>query len=436
MQEAFAIPAIDTRSLPGPDDIHLAQLDNGIKVVARHNPHSPAVVMYGYIRCGGLWETRDMAGLSSMTGAGLKLGTERYTRDEIYENIEAIGGHLSIGSGKSRTPFYAKSLADDLGSMVGLLAEIIRRPTFPQSEYEQLKARHLTGLKLRDQDTFAMAMLAFYDLLYGDHPYGLNLDGYRQSVEELEVGHCRAFHAQHYHPQGMVIAVVGGIDPREAADLVATEFADWQPELTPPKSAVTDWRPPQHPKRRQIPFEDRSQCDIVMGVAGPGRDSQDFLPAYIGNFILGQYGLSGRLGQSLREHAGLAYAAQSWLVLSRGSPPWVVASGVAPENMNKAIDLVRAELEEFITNPVREEELVECQAHLIGSLPLTVESNEAVAEALVDLIYYGLGLDYFHRAPGLIAGVDRQQILETARGYIKLDSMVTVVAGPIPALEA
>lgn len=436
MQEPLVIPTIDTRSLPGPDDIHSAQLENGITILARHNPHSPAVVIQGYLPCGSLWETRDTAGLAALTGAGLKLGTESLNRNELFESIEAIGGQLSMGSGKSRTLFYTKSLSEDLNTMLGLLAETIQRPTFPEDKFEQLKARHLTGLKQSNQDTFSVALIAFYELLYGDHPFAYNPDGYPESVEKMTADDCRAFHAQHFHPQGMVIAVVGGIEPPKAFDLVSAQFANWQPDINPPQLALPDWKPPREPRRRQIALEERSQCDIILGVVGPEQDREDYLPAYVGNYILGQYGLSGRLGQSLREEAGLAYAAQSWLVSSRRSPPWLVYCGVAPENVDQALELIDDQIRAFITHPVSEEELLECQAYLIGSLPLAVESNEAVAEALVDLVYYNLGMDYYQRVPDLIAGIDRQQILDVAQRYIKLDSIATAVAGPIPAMEA
>jgi zinc protease len=436
LQERLVIPSIDTRLLPGPADIQTSQLDNGITILVRHNPHSPAVVTRGYLTCGSLGETRNTAGLATLTAAGLKLGTKGYSRDELYERIEAIGGQLSIGSGKSRTQFFTKSLAEDLGSILKLLAETIQRPTFPEEKYAALKARHLTGLKLRSQDTFSAALIAFYELLYGDHPFAFNLDGYPESIEHITADDCRLFHGQHFHPQGMVIAVVGGIEPSEAVQRVADEFAGWQPDFSPSELALPDWQAPKKPGRRHISLDDRSQCDIIMGVAGPGQNDEDYLPAYVGNYILGQYGLSGRLGQSLREEAGLAYAAQSTLVSSRNSPPWVVYCGVAPENVDRALDLIDRELQRFTTERVSEEELLECQAFLIGSLPLTVESNEAVAEALLDMVYYDRGLDYYQRIPDLIAGIDRQQILEAAQRYIKLESIATAVAGPIPAWEA
>ena len=43
------------------------------------------------------------------------------------------------------------------------------------------------------------------------------------------------------------------------------------------------------------------QTDIVMGVPGPARKTPEFLAASLGNSILGQFGMYGRIGQVVRE---------------------------------------------------------------------------------------------------------------------------------------
>jgi zinc protease len=430
------IPEIDIAALPGPDDIIRVSLPNGITILARHNPHSPAVVVRGYLRCGGMQETHENAGLSMLTASALRLGTERHRHREIDELIENIGGHLAIGPGKSRTTFFGKSLADDLKSILAILAEVIQSPTFPEKEFQRLRARHLTGLKERDQDTFAMALQGFSKLLYGDHPYGIALDGYRQSVERLTASDCREFHAAQYHPQDMVVIVVGGVEPRQAIGMVRDAFEGWLPGPAPKPSELPEWRFPASGGRRHVSLHDRSQCDVIIGVAGPGRSQDDYLPSFMANQILGQYGLSGRLGRSLREEAGLAYYVSSSLLAGKGRPPWLVSTGIAPQDTEKAIELILAELNKLVTQPVSEEELMETKAYLIGGLPLSVESNEGVADALQDMVYFDLGLDHLHQAPDLIAELTRDQVLEAAQRYIKLGSIVTAVAGPIPAWKA
>jgi zinc protease len=169
---------------------------------------------------------------------------------------------------------------------------------------------------------------------------------------------------------------------------------------------------------------------MILGTAGPQRSAPDFLAASLGNNILGQFGLMGRIGEVVREQAGLAYYAGSSLSGGLGPGPWHVAAGVDPANIDQAIDLIRAEITRFVNEPVTTDELSDSQANYIGRLPLSLESNAGVAGALINLERYALGLDYYRRYPDLIRAITRQDVLDAARHYLHPDRLGIAVAGP------
>jgi zinc protease len=166
-----------------------------------------------------------------------------------------------------------------------------------------------------------------------------------------------------------------------------------------------------------------------MGVAGPPRRSPDFMAASLGNSVLGQFGMMGRIGDVVRERAGLAYYASSSLGGGLGPGPWSVSAGVAPANVDKAIDLIRQEIARFVGAPVSAEELADSQANFTGRLPLTLESNSGVAGALLNLERYALGLDYYRRYHDLVLAVTADEVLEAARRYLHPDQMGIGIAG-------
>jgi zinc protease len=157
-------------------------LPNGIVLLARENHASPSVVLTGYLGAGGLLETRSNAGLADLTAGALMRGTQRQSFQKIYESVESIGASLSFSGGKHKTSFHGKALAEDLGLLLSLLAEVLRQPAFPREEVERLRAERLTALNIRDQDTGAMAALAFDELAYPDHPYAIPSDGTKASM--------------------------------------------------------------------------------------------------------------------------------------------------------------------------------------------------------------------------------------------------------------
>jgi zinc protease len=167
-----------------------------------------------------------------------------------------------------------------------------------------------------------------------------------------------------------------------------------------------------------------------VGCEGPSRFDEHYLAAAVGNNILGRFGLMGRIGEAVRESAGLAYSAYSVISGGPGPGPWQVQAGVNPKNEQRAIEIILKELGKFVAKKVNKEELLENQMHYIGRLPLQLESNEGVASALVHLERYELGLDYYQRYPELIAGISREEILETARRFIDPERMAIAIAGP------
>ena len=221
-------PSPNPANLPGPDDIHRRELSNGIVVLARENRSSPSVVLAGSLRANGLSEDGPRAGLADLAASGLMRGTERRSFQEIYESIEAIGASLGVSGGKVGTSLHGKSLAEDLRPLLELLDEVLRRPTFPEGSIAQLRHEKLTGLTIRDDDTGARADLAFDEIAYPSHPYAIPGEGSRDSVSRLTAQDLVAFHRSHYGPRGMILCIVGAVDPEAAVDLVRETLGSWQ----------------------------------------------------------------------------------------------------------------------------------------------------------------------------------------------------------------
>ena len=418
-------------TLPGPEDILRTSLPNGITVLARANFNSPSVFLAGYLPAGSLFDPAEKLGLAGFTALALMRGTARRSFQQIYNALETAGANLGVDGGTHTAGFGGRSLAEDLPLLLRLLAEALRTPVFPPKQIERLRAQLLTGLAIRAQDTTEMASLAFDQLVYAGHPYALPEDGSPETIQAIRPEDLRAFHAKHYGPRGMVLAIAGAVEPARAVELVAQALGDWQnpqqPE-PPPLPAVT---PLEGIVTRHVEIPGKSEADLYLGAAGPRRISPDFLAASLGNNVLGQFGMFGRIGEVVREQAGLAYAVSSSLSGGIGPGPWLVSAGVAPENVPQTIDLIRSEIARFIAEPVSEEELADSQANYIGRLPLSLESNGGVTGALLNLERYELGLDYYQRYAGLVNAVTPEDVLEAARRYLHPDRLGIATAGTL-----
>jgi len=154
------------------------------------------------------------------------------------------------------------------------------------------------------------------------------------------------------------------------------------------------------------------------------------MAAALGNSVLGQFGMMGRVGKSVREKSGLAYYVYSNLSAGVGPGSWSVSAGVNPENVRKASELILKELTRFVTKGVTKVELSDNQANFIGRLPLSFESNSGIATALLNMERHDLGLDYFRRYDAKVRAVTREQVVTVARKYIDPERLAIAIAGP------
>jgi zinc protease len=418
------------KSLPGPEDITRVELSNGITILTRSNFDSPSVVVTGYLDAGTTLDPDDKLGLAHFTAAALMRGTQKRPFQEIYNELESAGASLGFGASVHNTGFGGRCLVEDLPLLFSLFSEALRTPSFPEDQVERLRDQILTSLSIQAQDTWDMASLVFDQILFAGHPYARPDDGTPETIRAIQVDDLRSFQKRHFGPQGMVIVVVGGVSASEVIDRVQQAVGDWEnpdqikPPAYPPVQALGE------PVRRHVPLAGKSQTDLLMGSLAPRRNSPEYLAASVGNHILGQFGMMGRIGEVVREQAGLAYHAGTSLNAMLAAGSWEISAGVNPVNLERAIDLIRKEVDRFVREPVTAQELQDTQDNYIGRLPLSLESNGGVANSLLNLERFQLGLDYYRRLPQMIREITTAHVLEAAKSYLHPENLLVVSSGP------
>lgn len=226
-----------------------------------------------------------------------------------------------------------------------------------------------------------------------------------------------------------MVALTGPVEPAYGCDLLEQALGEWQNKFQPAEPRLPGLKPLKKIHRQHTAISGKSQMDLIMGSYGPSRLSDDYYAAAVGNNILGQFGLMGRIGESVREKSGLAYYAYSGLNAGVGPGSWEFIAGVNPSNLEKAIHLIISEIKHFISKPVSQKELSDVKSNLIGRLPLAFESNSGLASALINLERYQLGLDYYRRYQGIINALTCEEILEIGQKYLHPDRLVISTAG-------
>ena len=418
-----------TNAMPDSKTILRETWSNGTTLLAYPNLTSPAVYFTGYMQPGAIEDLDEMHGLASFTTDVLMTGTKRLNFQRLHDKIESIGASLSLGTGHLSTTFFGQCLREDLETVWSLLVEIVQQPAFAEKQFKRVRNQILTGIAIQNQDTSSMASQEFNRALYGTHPYAHPDIGYAQTVSGIRLEQLESFHASHYGPKGLVLAVCGGIEPENAREIFSRTIGAWQNENQSNPEQLPPFTPPEKSIRSHIALEGKNQSDLIIGVPAPKTISRDYQVCSIGNSILGRYGMMGRIGKAVREKAGLAYEVSSHLGAGIGPTAWKLVAGVNPDNLEKAIALLEQELKLFTSEPVTRQELQDVKTQALGRLPLSLETNAGIASILVSIERYGYGLDHLLKLPAIIESITADEILAAAQRYWDLDKLVITSAG-------
>lgn len=413
-----------------PENVTRAELANGIVVLVKENRTNASVSLRGRIRAGAMYESDATAGLASFTAASLQRGTKKYTFQKLNELYDNAGMSFGASAGTENVTFGGKSLSEDFETLLGIGEQILRYPLFPEKEVEKLRGQLVTNLREAEDDTRYRAWIKFRELSFpAGHPYHRESDGTEASVKKLTRAKLADFHAKYFRPAGMIFTIVGDIDTQKALDLVTKHFGGWKG-----KSGVSfdipDVPPQSRATRQDIVMAGKIQSDVIIGYPGIKRNDAEFYPLRTADLIFGQLGLSGRLGESVRDRMGLCYYVYSSLDAGIGAGPWTIGTGVNPRNVDLAIEAIGDEIRRLRAEGVTAEELLHAQDFLTGSLALRLETNDGVASTLADMEFFGLGMDYIVRYASLYRNVTREQILEAVDKYARIEDAVIVTAGP------
>jgi zinc protease len=416
----FFAPLSDSYAL----DIKREVLDNGLTllIVERHN--LPMVTVTLGVKAGNLVEPEDKSGLANLTASLLSEGTAKRTGRQISEEIEFVGGSLGASGGSDYATVNLSVLKKDISLGFNLLSDVILNPSFTDDEIKKKVKKIKGSLKAGEEDPSFVASKAFMKEVFGNHPYGRLVQGSEACLDSIKRDDIVEFHKSYYTPDNSIMSVVGDITPGEVKALLDQYFSAWQMKRINPPSLpeLTHAR-----KKTIIIDKELTQANIVLGHLGVERSNPDYYAVSVMNYILGGGGFASRLMQNVREEKGLVYDISSFFSANRIGGAFEVSLQTKNESANEAIEEILKEIKKIRSEPVSEKELSDAKAFLTGSFPMRIETGARIANFLIAVEYYGLGMGYADKYPSYINGITREDVLRAAEKYLDPDNYVLVV---------
>lgn len=406
------------------------ELPNGLVVVFRVNPANPTVAIHGLVRAGAIYDPAEESGLSSFVAETLDRGTANRTALDQAEALESIGASLRFDGGPETVTFSGNSLAEDIGTVLGVLADALRNPAFTPDQIEKARDEQVIRVKVAEEDTGFVASRVANEILFPPgHPFHHSPIGTEASIVAITRDDLASFHGAHYGPNTVVLVLVGDIDPKTTIELVTQSFGDWRELESPAPFAVPRIAPPDRIERRIVRMEGKSQVDVVYALPGLSRTDPDYYAAMIMNYILGGGSLSSRLMDNLRDKQGLVYGVYSNLNAGIGAGPIEIRAGTNPANADRTAEEIWNQVETMHEGGPTPTELAEAKSYLTGVFPVRLETNSGIAAQLLGAELYGLGMDYIERYATIINSVSLEDVRTASKKYLGPRSYALAIAG-------
>ena len=414
----------------------IVELAGGPRLAVLGNPHAPTVTIAGTVAAGLSAAAEGRFTVPSVAAAMLERGTESHDRMGLARELEDNGLSLVVratGFTPSSVSFSAQGLAAETGRLVRLLVEVLRRPIFPADELERLRERMLGGLRREQDDTFAQAYAALTRRLY---PEGHPLHKRSVAARAAELGtvtrdELTAFHARAYGPGSLVLAVVGDVEPDCVAEVVARELDGWVGASPDHVDAALPPAPP--PDVDRIDIADRPNLDLLLGHRGRlKRGDPDQAAAVLANSCLGQSALTSRLGVAVRDTAGLSYSVYSRFFGTLGlAGPWAVSCSVAAANLERATELCRQVITDYVAAGPTEVELDDERQAQSGAYLVGLATNSGIARELVTALTADEPVSRLDDYSKELLAATREQVMEAIARHLHPDELSVSVAGTL-----
>ncbi|MEX0808330.1 MAG: pitrilysin family protein [Dongiaceae bacterium] len=414
----------------GVENVGVTRLANGLTVATDFMPGIETVSVGVWVGVGTRHEPEKLNGISHLLEHMAFKGTDRRSAIDIAIEIESVGGNLNAYTGRERTCYYAKMLADDLPLALDILADILQHSKFDAAELERERHVILQEIGQAEDTPDDIVFDHFQETAYPDQALGWPVLGRSDVIRALDRDTVADYMSAHYGAKSMIVAAAGRVDHEDFVRRVEALFGGVKAvngEVPMPG------RYRGGDRRIERPLE---QVHLVLGFEGVGYRDPDYYGLSVLSSLYGG-GMSSRLFQEIREIRGLAYSVYSFASSYHDGGLFGVYAGTSAEQVAEVATIATDELR-FLPERVTDVEIARARAQLRADLLMGRESTGSRAEQLSgQLFVYGRPMDTAE-VLARIDAVDRDAVARIAQRLIASPPTVTSIgpSGNVPTADA
>jgi zinc protease len=411
------------------------KMANGLKVTLLSKKNRGGTVVANVVvRFGDEKSLFGKPAVAQLVGAVLMRGTKNKSRQQIQDEMDKLKAQIHVSGGVNNASADIQTVEANLPGALKLAAEILREPSFPESEFEQVRQQLIASIEEGRSEPQVLAIQALrrrLNSIYprGDVRYVGTIDEEIEDLKKVTLDEAKKFYQQFYGASEGEFTVVGQFDKAGIQKLGEDLFGNWK-GAAPYARILSPYRK-MDPENIKIETPDKQNAMSVAGQMFKMSDEDPDYPAMImANYILGGT-FSARLVTRIRHKEGLSYGVQSQITVPT-KDDGATFFGLAisnPENAPKVEASFMDELALTIKGGFTSEELAAAQKAWAEERLVGRSQDGSLAGLLAARARWGRTMQFDQNLESKVAALTLDQVSAALGKAISATGLIYVKAG-------
>ena len=369
--------------------------------------------------------------VGSMTGQMLARGTSKFTRTQLADEFDK----LKMAGGVNGLSASFQTTRANLVAAIKLAAHVMREPSFPESEFAQLKKQTLTGIESQKSDPQALAQVAlarhFNIFPRGDLRYASSFEESEEDAKAVTLQQVKDYHKTFYAAAKGEIAIVGDFDEAAVTQAIREAFGDWKGGV--PYERLSNPYRDIAPANRSLETPDKENATFTARVnVNMNEDDPDHAALYLANYIMGGGAeFDSRLTARIRVKDGLSYGVRSGLSVpstDRGAH-WGAGAIAAPQNVAKVEAAFKEEVARALKDGFTAAEITAAKSGALQRRLQARAQDATLAGSWVSNLDLGKTFVWSKQFEDKIAALTAEEVSAVFRKHVDPNKITIVKAG-------
>lgn len=398
-------------------------LDNGLNVTFVPYGNTPKATLRLVTKTGN-YDDNGQDNISDIAYDLLTEGTATRTALEIAQQAANMGGQIGTSVGANSSYVQIDVLSEFVSEAAGLVADVAVNSQISADDLNRVKTNFMRNIKVQKSQPGGQANEAFYQTIFGDHPYGKVFPD-EAVFNEISAADVSAFIATNLVAKRSHLYVSGKFNLADAKSAVKKAFSSMS------SGNSREVMEPKYAGQGEFVFVQRDnapQSTLRIGLPVVDPSHKDYIGLQLMNTLLGG-SFSSRITSNIREDKGYTYSPSSAVNTNVKSAVWFQGADVTAESTAASLFEILKEIKRLQTENPSAEELKGFQNYVAGIYVLQNSSRTAIINQLWFLESHGLALERLQTYVQKVNAVTPEELSRLASEYLTVDKMTLVIVG-------